>query len=195
MNAILESHSQLYPCPFTSSLIEDCLGKGLDFTEGGAKYKYIGVSGVGLPDVANSIAAIDRFVFKDKIISMEDLIDNLKNDFENNEKLRLELLDNCPKYGNDDDYVDSIARYIGQLFCREVSKKRGPHESWYRPGLFAVSINVPFGLVTGAAADGRKATPSTTPLSHAYVWAPDPNSVISFPSQISVILAFATTIG
>ena len=157
MNAILESHSQLYPCPFTSSLIDDCLGKGLDFTEGGAKYKYIGVSGVGLPDVANSIAAIDRFVFKDKIISMEDLIDNLKNDFENNEKLRLELLDNCPKYGNDDDYVDSIARYIGQFFCREVSKKRGPHESWYRPGLFAVSINVPFGLVTGAAADGRKA--------------------------------------
>ena len=161
MNAILESHKQLYPCPFTSSLIEDCLENGLDFTEGGARYKFIGVSGVGLPNVANSIAAIDKFVFRDKKISMEDLIHILKNDFKDNEKLRLELLNNCSKYGNDDDSVDSIARFIGQFFCREVSKKRGPYGSRYRSGLFAVSINVPFGHVTGATAEGRKAK---TPL-------------------------------
>ena len=62
-----------------------------------------------------------------------------------------------PKYGNDDDYVDTIAREIGQFYCREVGRHEGSFGIKFRPGLFAVSINVPFGLTTGAGAGGRKA--------------------------------------
>ena len=81
----------------------------------------------------------------------------LKNDFKDEEKLRLQLLNKVPKYGNDYNYVDSIAREIGQYYCNELKKYTGPFNSKFRPGLFAVSINVPFGLSTGATAEGRKA--------------------------------------
>jgi len=157
MNAILQSHSELYPCPFTSSLINSCFEKGLDFTRGGADYNFIGVSGVGIPNVANSLAAIKKYVYEDKKISIEKLIDILKDDFKQDEKIRLELWKNIPKYGNDDNYVDSIAREIGQYYCNELRQHRGPFDNKFRPGLFAVSINVPFGLLTGATAEGRKA--------------------------------------
>ena len=157
MNAILQAHSELYPCPFTSSLINSCLDNGLDFTKGGADYKFIGVSGVGIPNAANSLAAIKKFVFEDKKISLDGLVKILKNDFKDEEKLRLHLLNKVPKYGNDSNYVDDIAREIGQYYCNELKKYTGPFNSKFRPGLFAVSINVPFGLSTGATAEGRKA--------------------------------------
>ena len=157
MNAILQAHSELYPCPFTSTLIGDCMEKGIDFTSGGAVHNFIGVSGVGLPNVANSLSAIKRYVYEENKVSLSNLVDIMKKDFAGHEKLRLELWNRMPKFGNGDDYVDDIAREIGQFYCRELEKYSGPFGNKYRPGLFAVSINVPFGHATGATAEGRKA--------------------------------------
>lgn len=130
--------------------------KGIDFTGGGADFKFIGVSGVGLPNVANSFAAIKKYVFEENNTQLADLVNILKNDFDGYERLRLELWNKTPKFGNGDNYVDSIAREIGQFYCKELTNYCGPFGSKFRPGLFAVSINVPFGLVTGASAEGRK---------------------------------------
>jgi formate C-acetyltransferase len=157
MNAILAYQAKFYPCPFTSSLIDGCMEKGRDFTEGGAKYKFVGITGVGLPNVANSLAALKIFSFEQKKINLEDFARILKNNFYEKENFRLELWKNIPKYGNDDNYVDGIAREMGQVFCTEVSRYKGVFDYRFRPGLFAVSINVPFGLATGATAEGRKA--------------------------------------
>jgi pyruvate formate-lyase/glycerol dehydratase family glycyl radical enzyme len=157
MNEIIKAHAELYPCQFTSSLIHGCLENGVDFTEGGSDYNFIGVSGVGIPNVANSLAAIKKFVFEEKKISIDELVKILKNNFKNNEKLRLKLWHRMPKYGNDDDFVDLIAKEVGCYYCNELKKFRGPYGNIFRPGLFAVSINVPFGLYTGATAEGRRA--------------------------------------
>jgi pyruvate formate-lyase/glycerol dehydratase family glycyl radical enzyme len=157
MNAILQAHSELYPCPFTSTLIGNCMEKGTDFTGGGAVHNFIGVSGVGLPNVANSLSAIKRYVYEENKTSLPKLVDIMKKDFDGHEKLRLELWNKMPKFGNGDNHVDDIAREIGQFYCRELEKYKGPFGNKYRPGLFAVSINVPFGLATGATAEGRKA--------------------------------------
>jgi pyruvate formate-lyase/glycerol dehydratase family glycyl radical enzyme len=157
MNAILQAQSELYPCPFTSTLLRDCMEKGIDFTSGGAVYNFIGVSGVGLPNVANSLAAIKRYVYEENKVSLSSFVGILKKNFAGHEKLRLELWNRMPKFGNGDDYVDDIAREIGQYYCRELEKWKGPFGNKYRPGLFAVSINVPFGLATGATAEGRGA--------------------------------------
>jgi len=156
MNAILEYQAKLYPCPFTSSLINGCMEKSRDFTEGGAQYNFVGITGVGLPNVANSLAAVKKVVYEENKITLKDLVTILRADFDRNERLRLELWNNIPKYGNDDDYVDAIAREVGQFYCQEVAGFKGPFGNRFRPGLFAVSINVPFGLVTGATAEGRK---------------------------------------
>jgi formate C-acetyltransferase len=161
MNTTVESHAALYPCPFTSTLIGGCMESGLDFTEGGAVHKFVGVTGVGLPNVANSLAALKRVVFEEKRVALKEMVSILKKDFEGNEEFRSELWNDLPKYGNDDDFVDTIAREIGQFYCQEVWGHRGSFGIKFRPGLFAVSINVPFGLTTGAGAGGRKAL---TPL-------------------------------
>ncbi len=157
MNVILEYQARLYPCPFTSSLIDGCMENGLDFTEGGAKHNFVGVTGVGLPNVANSLEALRRFVYTTDKIGLKEFVSILKSDFRENEPFRLELWNKVPKYGNDDASVDNIARELGQFYCREVSTYTGTFGHRFRPGLFAVSINVPFGLVTGATAEGRKA--------------------------------------
>jgi pyruvate formate-lyase/glycerol dehydratase family glycyl radical enzyme len=156
MNAILEYQARLFPCPFTSSLIDGCMEDGRDFTEGGAKHNFVGITGVGLPNVANSLSALKRYVYSSEKVGLKEFVSILKNDFENDEGFGLELWNKVPKYGNDDESVDSIAREMGQFYCREVSAYTGSFGHRCRPGLFAVSINVPFGLVTGATAEGRK---------------------------------------
>ena len=156
MNAVVESHALLYPCPFTSSLIGGCMESGLDFTEGGAEHDFVGITGVGLPNVANSLIALKKVVYEQNRLNLKEMVSILKNNFNRREILRQELWNKIPKYGNDDDFADAIAREIGQYYCREVGRYNGSFEIKFRPGLFAVSINVPFGLTTGATAEGRK---------------------------------------
>jgi formate C-acetyltransferase len=157
INACLEMQAEYTPYPFTSALVDGCLDKGMDVTRGGAKYNYIGVQGVAVPDVADSLAALKKLVFEEKAISMSQLIDALDNDFDGHENLRQMLINKAPKYGNDEDSVDKIARQVGQIFCKEISKYHGPLRQPYFPGLFTVSAHIPLGHQVGALPSGRKA--------------------------------------
>ncbi|WP_410514589.1 glycyl radical protein [Paenibacillus sp. BR2-3] len=74
-----------------------------------------------------------------------------------NEGYLRELLIAAPKFGNDIDEVDEIARQVGLVYCREVQKYTNPRGGTFQPGLYPVSANVPMGAATGATADGRKA--------------------------------------
>jgi pyruvate formate-lyase/glycerol dehydratase family glycyl radical enzyme len=85
LNALSLAHEELYPSPLLSSLTEGCLEKGKDVTAGGAVYNFTGVQGVGTADVANSLAAIDRLVFGEKQVTMEQLLKALEDDFEGHE--------------------------------------------------------------------------------------------------------------
>ena len=72
------------------------------------------------------------------------------------ESLRQMLLNRAPKYGNDDEYADSIAHEGALIYCREVEKYTNPRGGKFQPGLYPVSANVPLGTVVGATPDGRK---------------------------------------
>jgi len=157
LNVIEKVHAQYMPLPYFSLLIDDCVEKGKDVTQGGARYNYTGPQGVGLATVADSLAAIKKLIFDDKKLSMSELIDALDDNFENKEPLRQILITRAPKYGNDDDYVDFIAREAAAIYCREVSKYKNTRGGKYRPGLYSVSANVPLGLHVGALPNGRKA--------------------------------------
>ena len=161
LNTCLQVHAEITPYPFTSALLNDCLEDGRDLSRGGARYNSIGIGGVGVPDVGDSLAALRKLVFEEKAISMGELIETLHNNFEGSEDLRQMLINKAPKYGNDDDYVDMITRRAGQIFCEEVVKHKGPQEQPYWPALIAVSTNVSLGLEVGALPSGRKAQ---TPL-------------------------------
>ncbi|WP_425059873.1 Trans-4-hydroxy-L-proline dehydratase [Sporomusa carbonis] len=149
-------HRELIPTPFISSFIDDCIAKGKDLVEGGARYNYTGPQGIGLADVADALAAIKTCVFDTQQISMGELIDSLDHNFEEQEDVRLLLRNKVPKYGNAENLPDLMAREIGLFYCREVSQYRNPRGGKYRPGLYPVAANVPLGGVVAALPNGRK---------------------------------------
>jgi formate C-acetyltransferase len=157
INTYVKYHGIYATNPFTSATLEGCLESGADMIRGGAKYKAIGINGVAVPDVGDSLAALDKVVFRDRKYTMEQIVEALKADFEGYGDIRHDLLYNAPKYGNDIDFADRYARMAGQLWCEEAGKFTGPHGERYFPGAFTVSSNVPHGMQTGALPSGRKA--------------------------------------
>lgn len=106
----------MIPRPYFSALFEDCLEKGKDLVDGGAKYNVGPVlTGIGLAESANSLAAIKKLVFEDKVCTMDEILDAMDKNWEGYEELRKQA-QNAPKYGNDDDFVDDIAQRISNHF-------------------------------------------------------------------------------
>lgn len=150
-----KAHIELLPSPFLSSVIDSCIEKGLDVTNGGAKYNYSGIQMIQVANLADSFAAIKQLVFDEKRISKEDLLLALKNNFEGYEVIRTMLLNKVPKYGNDIDWVDEIgvkwAEYFRNRLCKFTNYRGGK----YHTGMYTVSAHVPMGENVGASSDGR----------------------------------------
>lgn len=148
-------HGEVLPSAFLSGVMDDCLVKGIDITKGGAKYNLSGIQLIQVANLADSLAAIKQLVFDDKAITAQELLDNLKNNFEN-EVLRQTLLNKAPKYGNDDDRVDVFAAEYVKYFTELLKQYRNVRGGIYQAGLYTVSAHVPMGKNVGASADGRK---------------------------------------
>lgn len=158
--AMIVEHAQatVVPEPYVSSLIEGCVEKGMDYLRGGALYN-VGPAPeyTGLADVSDSLAAIKKFVFEDKVITLAELLDALDKNFEGMEELQQMLLNRGPKYGRDDKYVDQIATRIADFCAEEPTQYVSPRGCRFISGLYPVSANVPLGLAVGALPSGRKA--------------------------------------
>ncbi len=154
-NSVDLAHGERAPLPFLSSMVEDCIGKGKSLQEGGAHYNFTGPQGVGVANVGDSLAAIKKLVFDEKVITLNELKSALDSNFADKEDLRQMLLNRAPKFGNDMDEVDNLAREGALIYCREVEKYLNPRGGQFQPGLYPVSANVPMGAGTGATPDGR----------------------------------------
>lgn len=154
---------------FCSSLVDSCLGRGKTVKEGGAKYDWVSGLQVGIANLGNSLAAIKHMVFDDAQISQPDLAKALAENFGSpeQEQLRQRILNFAPKFGNDDDSVDSLLVEAYQVYINELDNfvntrnGRGPIGGGYYAGTSSISANVPFGASTMATPDGRQAK---TPL-------------------------------
>lgn len=160
LNSISTMHAK-YGHVYSSMLLDGCIEKGIDCTEGGAKYDYSGVNGVGMADVADSLEAIRDLVFEKKQISMQRLLNALKTNFESDPILQHILLNKVDKYGNDKDDVDQIAHDVAKQYCDSVHRFKSASGGIYRPGLFCLSSNTPLGRQVIALPSGRL---SGTPL-------------------------------
>jgi formate C-acetyltransferase len=147
-----------------SALCDDCIERGLNLKEGGAVYDFISDLQVGIANLADSLAAIKKCVFEEKSTTQAELWNALRHNFEGaeNERIR-KLLIAAPKYGNDDNYVDSLVRQAYDVYIDEMKKYhntrygRGPIGGIYYAGTSSISANVPQGAGTLATPDGRKA--------------------------------------
>lgn len=145
------------PTPFLSLCVEDCFEAGKDITTGSARYNFTGVQGVGMADVADSLAALDQLVFREKKVSMGDLLEALRKNFERSEDLRQLLINRAPKYGDDDEIADKYAQLVAKIYSEEVEKHRNVRGGWFISGMYSVTTHVPFGYMTGALPSGRMA--------------------------------------
>jgi pyruvate formate-lyase/glycerol dehydratase family glycyl radical enzyme len=150
-------HADIYPSPFLSLVVSDCIERGLDVTAGGAHYNFSGVQGVQLANVADSLAALRQPVFDEKWVSAKELLSALQTDFASHEILRQRLLNRVPKYGNDDDRVDRYAQKWGNRYSELVAQYPTIRGGVYQPGFYTVSAHVPMGAHVGATPDGRHA--------------------------------------
>jgi len=150
-------HRDWAPVPLLSSFISDCLDAGKDITEGGARYNFSGVQGIGIANLSDSLHALKGLVFEQQRLSFNELLAVLKANFAtpDGEKIRARLINRFEKYGNDIDDVDNISAELLRHYCKEVEKYRNPRGGQFTPGSYTVSAHVPLGAVVGATPDGR----------------------------------------
>ncbi|MBP7248250.1 MAG: formate C-acetyltransferase/glycerol dehydratase family glycyl radical enzyme [Negativicutes bacterium] len=150
-------HTQLVPRPFLSACVEDCLARGTDLSHGGAHYNVGPVlTGIGLAIVANSLAVIKKLVFEDHRVTLEELTKALDANWVGYEALR-KLVQDVPKYGNDDNYVDEIAVEISNFYYRTIRSHKDIFGSPFNSAFMGISNYIPTGRVVGATPCGRKA--------------------------------------
>jgi formate C-acetyltransferase len=155
-NVVDMNHAHLMPTPFTSMLVGDCIEKGMDVTEGGARHNWTGPMGVGIANAGDSLMAVKKLVFEDRVLSMGELLDALDSDYSGKEDLRHLLINKVPKYGNDISEADLMVKLVTDIFFDALKGYETYRGGPFVAGLVPVSSYVAFGKTTGATPDGRK---------------------------------------
>ena len=149
-------YQEYAPRPFLSTLIDECIHRAQDVRDWNYRPDYRDVTLFGLNTVADSLAAIKKVVFDDKKVSMGDLVQAMRNNWQGHEKLRRMCLE-APKFGNDDDYVDLLSLEFARRVSEETMKCRTNLGSPVIPDGTASTAWWSFGRVCAATADGRLA--------------------------------------
>lgn len=142
------------PKPYKSLLTEGCMESGKDFNAQGAKYDYYQVMMLGIPNLADSLAAISELIYKQKKYTLGELIYQLENDFPD-EAIRLDFVNKAPKFGNDIDDVDSLAVEIMDFACDYLVDMSNKYGYCFHAQPFTFIWMVDHGKNTAATPDGR----------------------------------------
>ena len=169
-NILGRVHQDFYPTPILSALFEGPMEKGKDLIQGGATINSSGATIIGLADVADSLSAIQRVVFEEKL-PFPDLLDAIEKNFEGYDALQRRLMnpDKTPKYGNEDQVADANVSWIVELLDRAFGEKMNYRGGHYRVGYWTMTNHAGFGRLMKATPNGRKAgenfTSGITPVS------------------------------
>lgn len=164
-NVIDKASERDVPDILCSALTDDCIGRGKTIKEGGAVYDFISGLQVGIANMADSLATIKKLVYEEKKITKEQLWNAILDDFQSpeNQKIQEMLVNDVPKYGNDNDYVDQLVIEAYDSYLDEIKKypntryQRGPIGGIRYGGTSSISANVGQGMGTKATPDGRNA--------------------------------------
>ncbi|MHC4463540.1 MAG: trans-4-hydroxy-L-proline dehydratase [Planctomycetota bacterium] len=147
-------YANYMPAPFMSILMDDCIARGLDYHNGGPRYNPTYIQGVGIGTVTDALAAVKYHVFDQQNITMDELLTAMQANFEG---AVLAGLVHSPRYGNDDDYADSIAEEVFNAYYELLNGRPNTKGGKYRVNLLPTTVHIYFGSVTGALPNGRKA--------------------------------------
>lgn len=142
--------------------IEDCFLRGtidhaINWNNGGTKYHKVTIQGSGLASVIDSLAAVEQIVFRDREISLEELVLALRNNFEGYDFLQAKLSKKMPKFGNDIEWVDEIGSRVVNIFCDEINRINSPNYLYsFFPCISTDRDFTTMGKEVGATPDGRR---------------------------------------
>ncbi|HOF60302.1 MAG TPA: pyruvate formate lyase family protein [Candidatus Latescibacteria bacterium] len=162
LDIYLEEYARLRPSFLLSSMTHDCLEKGRSINDGGARYTNYGGSGVGIPNVGDSLYAIQRAVFLDRRVTAAELLNALRTDFVEYETLQA-YLRSLPKYGAGDEAADAMTDRVFCTFADLLASHTTRHGGTLVPIILGFVWVVDFGRQVGATPDGRNAG---RPLAH-----------------------------
>ena len=155
-NLIERMYMRNMPVPLLSVITDDCIKKGMDYNAGGARYNTSYIQCVGIATITDSLSAIRKQVFDEKVLTMDRLLNACGENFEGYEDV-FALVNEAPKYGNDDDYADAILRDVAQSLQETIAGRATPKGAKTVVEFLPTTCHVYFGQVMGASANGRKA--------------------------------------
>ena len=154
-NFVMSAHRQTCNLIFSSVLVRDCIERGLSLDDGGAVCNGTPTTlSSGMVNVVNSLAVIKKLVDEEKILSMDEMREIISKNWEGFDKIRNKAV-SVSKWGNNDDYADSIYEDLFDVYCGYVSEQKNYLGEPYDPSMLAISTHAPFGKVCGATPDGR----------------------------------------
>lgn len=156
-NLMQSIHMNRYPVIFASMVTKGCVESGKSVQNGGAKYSTAGMYVTGAANLADTIEAVEKCVFEDKDLTMDELIKACDTNFEGQERIRQLLLNKPAKYGNNQHHVDGIYREMMHYIADNVQSWKDARGGYYAFGIDSQTMNLSHGLVTGALPDGRRA--------------------------------------
>ncbi|MFH1154094.1 MAG: pyruvate formate lyase family protein [Pseudomonadota bacterium] len=153
LKAVETANRRFHPTPLTSMLIQGCLERGICSTAGGARYNFSGIQCVGPADTGDALFAIDRMVFRERSMTLADMVTLLKSN--GNDPAMVSRLRHLDKFGNDIPEVDGWTRYCVEKFSQGLSRHLSTRKGRYVTGLYSVTAHDWFGRVTGMLPNGR----------------------------------------
>ncbi len=156
-NQCEELRGKFLPTPYLSTFVHNCIEKGLDVRNGGSELRFVTVEGVGFGTTVDSLLAIKRLVYEEKKYTIAEIKEALLNDFVGHEVMQTLLKNKAPKYGNDENDANELAKLVMKIWSDECWKYKTPTNFQYRPGM--LSWNYWAGAdasFTVATPDGRK---------------------------------------
>ena len=156
LNDYFSARALYRPQPMRSLLMDDCVERGRDFNNGGARYNWSVVNVAGLANIADSLEAMRTVIFTEKAVTPRELRDVLERNFEGDEALRRRLAA-APKYGNDHAGVDALAVDVSDFIYREIRAFPCARGGRFLPSHIMFETFAWAGMEVGATPDGRHA--------------------------------------
>jgi len=123
--------------PYLSSMVRGCIEQGLDITNGGPELRFVTIEGVGFATTVDSLLSIKKLVYEDKKYTIAQIKDAIMNDFKGSEVMQTLLKNKAPKYGNDEDEADELARLAMEAWVQECWKYKTLTNYQFRPGMLS----------------------------------------------------------
>ena len=156
-NLLDQCYGYLWPSPFLSALVKDCVENGCDITRGVLRYSFSSVNGTGMADAVDSLLAVREVVFSKKEMSLSQFAQVVNSGFFNAEPLREKLTKSSIRFGNDTPDSNLMMKRLTDHFVSVINHTDNIYGKKFQAGLYSVDHHANLGKGTGTLPSGRMA--------------------------------------